>query len=153
MESAKNQIKLIPIGTTALVKECAPLLMEAYNTEPWNDQWTFDRAFDRVNYGFLSPNFFGLAAMRNHEVIACLFGNFEPNDKGDFFYLRDMMVADQERRTGLGSMLLDSLKKHLETIGVKSVLMITNNSHHTVPFYKKNGFSFLEEMKVMYIDE
>ena len=153
MESVKIKIELIPIKTEALIKECAPLLMEAYNAEPWNDQWTLDRAFERLNYGFLSPNFFGLAAIRNDRVIACLFGNFEPNDKGDFFYLRDMMVADQERRTGLGSMLLDSLKKHLEIVGVKSVLMLTHNSYHTVPFYQKNGFQFLDEMRIMYIDE
>ena len=152
MRISKNSVIVERILTENLLKSCAPLLVEAYNAKPWNDNWSEERALKKIRYAFEAPRFLGFAAEKNGQYLGCLVGNIEPNDQEDYFYLRDMFVAESQRHLGIGSLLLKNLKVELEKIGIKSILLFTSSKYQTSDFYIKNGFKFLDGMCLMYID-
>jgi aminoglycoside 6'-N-acetyltransferase I len=120
--------------------ECAQLLMVTFNTEPWNDNWTLDRAKKALAWTLRVPGFVGLVTL-DDGIAGFATGYREPDDVRDVFYLNTFCVKPDVQGRGVGSRLLEHLKAHLEESGVNTIYLITNRGTPAEAFYKKNGYT------------
>lgn len=137
------------IGTKEVLNKCSHLSVRVYNSNPWNDAWTEEKAYERLSCYYNTPNFIGLVALEKEVILGCLLGNIEPYFSGDYFYLKEMFVATNSQRNGIGSKLIKHLKDHLITYNVNSILLFTSKDLFPYVFYKKIGFKPIDNMCMM----
>lgn len=145
-----EDITLKMIDSTDSLKKCAALLAEAYNAPPWQDNWTEEKAFEKLNFYFNSPNFYGLMAFQGDKIAGGCVGNIEPYFTGNYFFLKDMFVSVGSQRQGVGSRLIMALREYLDSSGVNTIILFTSNQHFTYDFYMKNDFKIMEGICMMH---
>ncbi len=131
------------------VRACARLFTDVNNAPPWNDGWTEDRSVRRLTDIFSSPGSWGIAASSAQRLVAFLIGNIEAFYDGDHFCLREMVVATEAQRRGLGSRLLAEAERRLRAQGVSEVYLLTSRGNGTAEFYEKNGYAGWTTMTMM----
>lgn len=132
-----------------VIEECALLYVDTFNSEPWNDKWEFDSAYNRLKDIYNTPGFYGLVALEDGIIVAAVFGCVEFWFKGKAYDLKEMFVKNEVRGKGIGSMLLDTLNTRLHDKGVNSVYLFTAEGDMTERFYSKNGYRKIEGMIMM----
>jgi aminoglycoside 6'-N-acetyltransferase I len=150
---ATPSLSIQPLQSPALFHECARLLMAAYNAEPWNDAWTEGKAYEKLMCFFNSPHFFGLVAQEGDTVRGCCVGNVEPYYTGDYFYLKEMFVAPDAQRQGIGARLMAALKAHLDAIDIRTIILFTSQQTFPFDFYRKEDFQLMEGMCMMHFEK
>lgn len=145
-----DNIRIERIESPEILEKCAEILVDAYNSEPWNDSWTKEKALEKLTCFYNSPKFLGWMAFQENDLIGCSVGNIEPYYTGDYFYLKEMFVSFQSQKNGIGTRLLVSIQEHLETIDVKTIILFTGKDFFPFDFYLKHGFNEMEEMRMMH---
>ncbi|MGB3692240.1 MAG: GNAT family N-acetyltransferase [Spirulinaceae cyanobacterium] len=153
MEKAIGDIKISKIESIQTLEKCSESLVSAYNGEPWHDNWTKEKALEKLTCFYNSPKFLGWMAMQEDKLLGCCVGNIEPYYIGDYFYLKEMFVSVQSQRMGVGSKLMASLKGYLETIGIETIILFTSKEAFPFDFYQKTGFKEMKGMRMMYFGQ
>ena len=144
-------MKIERVQSLEILRRCSPILVKAYNGEPWNDSWTEEKAFEKLSCFFNSPKFIGWVATEGDKILGCCVGNIEPYFTGDYFYLKEMFVSPDSQRKGVGAEIMKAVKTHLETIDIKTVILFTSNAAFPFEFYKKHSFNQMENMCMMHL--
>ncbi len=131
------------------LKFCADILVDAYNGEPWNDEWTRDKALEKLVCFFHSPKFHGWMAFENNKLSGCCVGNIEPYFSGDYFYLKEMFVLTKFQKKGIGKAMMSALREFLSEINIDTIILFTAKDFFPFDFYLKTGFSEMEGMRMM----
>ncbi len=145
-----DNIKINKIESIQFLDKCADILVEAYNADPWNDNWTKEKALEKLTCFYNSPKFIGFTATGDNKLLGCVIGNIEPYYTGDYFYLKEMFVSVQSQNKGVGAQLITTVKEHLKTINIKTIILFTSKDFFPFDFYLKSGFSEMEEMRMMH---
>jgi aminoglycoside 6'-N-acetyltransferase I len=138
-----NNIKKVQI------EKCAEVYVKVNNAEPWNDEWTLETAYRRLNDIYTAPNFAGVLYVENGEVEGAILGNYEQFFDGMHYNLREMFVSNELQRTGIGSKMLRTLEGQLKLYGVTTIILFTSKGNGTSRFYLKNGFGEWDNMVIM----
>jgi ribosomal protein S18 acetylase RimI-like enzyme len=69
------------------------------------------------------------------------------DSNGGIYYLVNVGISKNYQNTGLGSKLLDETKKIAREMGFKRIVLGARNIESNVNFYRKNGFSKIEEVE------
>jgi aminoglycoside 6'-N-acetyltransferase I len=117
----------------------ARLYVEVFNAAPWNDQWTFPTALARLQDTLNTPGAFGLIADGDNPPGA-LIGYVEQWYDGRHFYLKELFVAPERQRTGIGTSLMHRLEVTLREQGVNRIYLLTEASGPAADFYSKRGY-------------
>ena len=123
--------------------------MKVFNAEPWNDEWTLEFAYNRLNDIFMSPNFVGVFYEEGNELKGAVLGNCEYWYQGMHYNLKEMFVTPELQGSGIGGKLLKSLEERLEESHVSTIILFTSKGNKTSDFYEKNNFIELESMAMM----
>jgi GNAT superfamily N-acetyltransferase len=123
------------------LSECALLYVQVFNSAPWNDQWTVEKAHKRLLDIHDSPGFVGLKFMMEGQIKGAVLGNREQWFKGMHYNLREMLVSNELQGSGFGTQLIHALEKELKGLDVGSIYLFTSKENGTERFYLKNGFS------------
>lgn len=137
------------INSIDQLDQCAALLVDAYNGEPWNDSWTQEKALEKLQCFFHSPKFRGWVAIREGVYVGCCVGNIEPYYTGDYFYLKEMFVPGKYQHAGIGSHLFQTIKNEMKEEKIEMMILFTSNESFPFTFWEKQGFNAMEEMKMM----
>lgn len=89
---------------------CVPMYCSAFNEAPWNDDWSEDAAFERLDTFTQIPHFHGLALVFDDKPVAMICGWGERWAKGWMFLIKEMCVHPNYRRTGLGTELVEKFE-------------------------------------------
>ncbi len=152
-EETTSNIIIKRIDSPLLLRVCSSLLKEVYNAEPWNDNWTEEKALEKLECFYNSPRFFGYMALQEEKILGCCVGNMEPYYTGDYFYLKEMFVSVHAQRKGIGQQLLNHLKKQLEQLTIHQIILFTSRSMFPFHFYQKTGFTVMEDMCMMHFEQ
>jgi len=143
----KHDIVIEKITSLNQLEKCAEIYPEAYNAEPWNDNWTYETAKALLTCYYNTPDFKGWAAIANNKIIGCAIGNVEPYYSGNIFILKELFVSANMQEAGIGSSLLAVMKQTLGKMNIKMIILSTYRSIFN--FYKKSGFEEMEEVGTM----
>ena len=96
-----------------------------------------------------TPGFVGIKAMKDEGMVGFVMGYAESFDAGSDFYLKEMCVLPKLQRQGIGSLLLEELKKQLRQVGARTLYLLTPKETPAAWFYEKNGFQTSKKMIMM----
>lgn len=131
------------------ISSCAKIFCEVFNNPPWNENWVLSSAIPRLKETFEHPGFFGLKADSDSKIVGFVMGYTETWHEKKHYYLKEMCVIPEKQRRGIGSSLLDELKKHLIYRQGSNIYLLTLRDSQAQSFYAKNGFYVSDTMIVM----
>jgi aminoglycoside 6'-N-acetyltransferase I len=139
----------IQIFTEQHLNECAFLLIEVFNSEPWNENWNFEKAKLLLSQILNTPGCLGLVLQQQNIILGFVIGYCEQRDKGKNFFLKEMCVRSNQQRQGIGTKLIQKLTYRLNQAGVNFIYLLTMKDEYTEEFYLKNGFQSSLRMIIM----
>ncbi|MGN2338458.1 GNAT family N-acetyltransferase [Clostridium cagae] len=130
------------------IEACAKIFVEAFNTEPWNDNWNIESAYRRLHDIYKSPNFLGVKYTENNEIFGALFGNCEEWFEGRQFNIKEVFVSKKIQGKNIGSKLINSAENEVKKLGVDFMFLSTQNNN-LKNFYLKHNFKETNSLCIM----
>ncbi len=132
---------------------CVRVLLDAYNREPWNNQWTRETAERYLGEFVSSKDFFGFVACREGgEVVGAMFAHGKTWWTGDEAYVDELFVRSDCQRQGYGKALIRQGEDYCKTKGLTGLTLLTNRYMPAKDFYEKNGYKLAEHIAFLYKD-
>ena len=125
------------------------VFIEAFNSEPWNDEWTIDSASKRLQQMIRCDGFYGLAAYSEDKLVGLILGNCEYYYDGIDFVVKEFCVDKNIKGKGIGSILLDEFTSRLKNKEIRRIILNTCRGEATEGFYIRKGFNTIEDMICM----
>ncbi|MCY6372129.1 GNAT family N-acetyltransferase [Clostridium ganghwense] len=134
------------------LEECANLLISTFNSEPWNEKWTFKTASKRLEETYKTHNFKGWVYKKDDKIIGVIMGNCEQWYEGFQYYIKDFFVDSTIQNRGIGSKILKYSEEELKAVDVNSIHFWTLKGGRIERFYKKNGYEVPSMLTLMIKD-
>jgi len=125
---------------------CAHELIAAFREEPWDEIWTYDQSFTRIDELMSARVSRGFVCMDGSTCVSMLCGRIMTYQDKKQFWIDEFSVHPAWQRQGIGSMMLAFLREELlkETPPIDYMALNTERGFPSVAFYEKNGFVQLD---------
>ncbi|MGL4337675.1 MAG: GNAT family N-acetyltransferase [Turicibacter sp.] len=131
------------------LNQLATLYVAAFNSEPWNDEWTTETAYKRLAQMLNCEGFDGLVAYQGDDMVGMILGNHEYYYNGMQFHVKEFCVDLNRRGEGIGPKLINEFIVKLQSKGIHEVILMTSRTEATEGFYQKLGFQSYNQMVMM----
>jgi ribosomal protein S18 acetylase RimI-like enzyme len=120
---------------------CAELYAASFKQPPWNEDWVLDEVLLRLGNFISAPSSIAIQAKDGDHLIGFIMGETEQWNGSKYFYLKEICVAPETQRKGVGKMMMDILEKQLAELGIAKLYLITQREGIPANFYASLGFS------------
>lgn len=134
------------------IDSCMQLLISVFNAEPWNDNWSRERAKIYLEEYIKSPGFRGVVVEIDETIKGFIFGSRKSWWSGDECFVNEFCVDNALQRRGIGTYLLRFLEETLQNEGVQRITLLTERGIAAESFYMKNDFREVDRLVFMYKD-
>ncbi|WP_195987742.1 GNAT family N-acetyltransferase [Clostridium sp. D53t1_180928_C8] len=133
-------------------ESCAYELIEAFKEEPWNEEWTFEQAFTRIDEIMSSRVSRGYVIYDGDVVAAMACGRIMTYIDFKELWIDEFSVNPLYHRKGIGSKMMEFIRSELkkEKIKISYLALNTESDYPCVSFYKNNGFRISETNVAMF---
>jgi ribosomal protein S18 acetylase RimI-like enzyme len=131
------------------INEIAEIYVDAFNCEPWNDEWTIESASKRISQMMNCEGFDGLIVCEDEKILGMILGNHEHYYNGMHFHIKEFCVDLNLRGKGVGAQLIEEFTQRLKYKGIDEIILCTSRGDVTEGFYRKHGFKSFEGMVMM----
>ncbi|RSL29243.1 N-acetyltransferase [Salibacterium salarium] len=139
----------IELMTIDKLEQCIELYMKVFNSEPWNETWSYEVAKERLSDIINTPKFLGFSLYIEDSLIGFIAGNNKKSYQGLTYYLAELCVSNEIQGKGYGTKLLKFLENELKYRDTKSLYLLTSNGGLAEAFYKKNGYQINDNRLVI----
>jgi aminoglycoside 6'-N-acetyltransferase I len=129
---------------TENLPQFTPLYLSVFNAAPWFDGWQSDAVNERLQTFAASPRFHGLGLLIDGEPVALILGWGERWIKTWNFQIKEICVATNHQRAGIGRDLLREFESRLHPLGFHSMFLNTASHVPAFVFYQQQGFKPLD---------
>ena len=134
------------------VQACAKVYVNAYQTEPWNEEYEISEVEKYIS-SYLNSDTKVCFALQDEEIIkGVALGFIVPSISGPYFRLEDICIDSTEQRKGYGSVFMELLSIEAAKLGCDSIILGTQKDFPSHHFYLKNGFKEVESV-LLYKDD
>ncbi|MGG4471453.1 GNAT family N-acetyltransferase [Paenibacillus alvei] len=140
--------EIVPI-TVDTIEQCIELYISVFNSEPWNETWTYPSAKERLTDLLDTPKFLGFLLYEKGDLIGFIAGHSKKSYAGSTFYLAELCINNRIQGKGYGTKLLNCLEDELQKRDIQSLYLLTANGGAAEMFYLKNGYEINENRVVM----
>ena len=131
---------------SSMLQECIDLYQEVFSKEPWLEN-SARKDVERYFLSFMDSNkFVGYVLKANHKIIAVSIGFLKPWIKGEEYYIDQFYVDYNSQGKGIGTFFMNKMKEHLIELGIHAIILSTEKRFPSYHFYKKNGFSQVDDL-------
>lgn len=127
------------------------LYVSVFSSPPWNEDWEFAWAYERLNWIFQSQGFTGYMALEGEETLGAIMGHFVPFKGKTGFTIVEFLVATNHQNRGIGSRLLTQLESELQLANYDFVSLLTAKDTNPESFYIKH--SYQREHKIVLLNK
>ena len=131
------------------LKDMATLFVKAFNTYPWNEEWTEEIAYKRLAQMISCDGFYGMVVIKDSRIVGMIFGRQEQYYNGVIFEIKEFCVDITLGIKGLGTQVYNVFENRLKEMGIKEIVLNTCRSDKTIGFYEKQGFKVSDNIVVM----
>ncbi len=132
------------------IDACAGLLMEAYNCEPWNNQWREETAKSYLSEFLENNNFVGYAAFKDETMVGAVFAHQRTWWTNDEVYIDELFISPASQGKGYGTKLLGRIEEYARSRKLGGVTLLTNKYFPAMNFYKKKDYTQAEHVVFLY---
>ena len=125
-------------------------LMAAFKEVPWNENWTFEEAFLRIDELMASRMSRGYVIEEDDKVIGMCIGRLMTYTGFRELWVDEFSIHPEHQSQGLGRKLLDYAKQEVAKEGITNLCLTTIKGYPAVEFYQKNGFKPSETVLFMH---
>lgn len=134
--------------TTDDYEEIANLLIKAFKNPPWNEEWDYNQAFQRILQLDDGKYTRCYAYLINNKIVGVMCGKIVTYVKDVELMIEDFYVDPDYQRMGIGHKMMALLEKEINE--VDNFTLLTGRNFYSVDFYQKNGFSIKDSIVFMY---
>ncbi|MFF2482754.1 GNAT family N-acetyltransferase [Paenibacillus sp. NPDC058071] len=127
-------------------ERCISLFIEVFNSEPWNDKWSREKAERYLNDYIHAPGFKGIVAEEEGTINGFIFGISKRWWSADEFFIHEMCVRSATQRTGIGTRMFNYLDQMLKEEAIENITLLTDRGVPAEAFYIKNGFKEIKRI-------
>ena len=125
---------------------CAKVYVNAYKTEPWNEEYERSEVEKYIS-SYLNSDTKVCFSLQDGDVIkGVALGFVVPSISGPYFRLEDIFIDSIEQRKGYGSVFMELLSIEAAKLGCDSLILGTQKDFPSHHFYLKNGFQEVESV-------
>ena len=128
------------VVTAKDVEAFAELFTLVYNAPPWHDGWSVPVAEERLRGLAAAPRFQALGAYQAGTGVGLVMGSGERSVKGWVLHIREMLVAPDLQRSGIGRKLLAEFERSLAGSYI-GVYLQTGGQLPAHEFYASCGYA------------
>ena len=107
------------------LEDLARLMVEVFNTPPWNDTWTEETASESLLSLIDAPGFYGNVMVEGTAIIGAIMGNKRLYSTETTYYLYEFFVSDKYRGKGVSKKLYEKTMSELKKEGVSGAFFTT----------------------------
>ena len=126
--------------TDDALRDAAELFTKSFNSPPWNDQWSEEKAFRRLSAMAHAEKAYGLCMYDEGRLLGIVLGHREEYYDGTEFLLKEFAVDNESRGKGLGTIMMEELRNRLKAKNIRRIVLVTLDDRRTTSFYRKQGF-------------
>ena len=135
------------------ISKCAKTLIEAFKAEPWNENWTFEQAYTRIDEimsGRVSRGYIVFDKEKN-VVVGMVIGRIMTYISKKELWLDEVSIHPDYQRNGIGTKMFEYVKQELckENDEIDHIVLTTMRGYPSVAFYEKIGFHIDENVIFM----
>ncbi|RYD23790.1 MAG: GNAT family N-acetyltransferase [Verrucomicrobiaceae bacterium] len=128
---------------------CVEIFVSTFAQPPWEETWDRGVVRERLEQIVRTPGAFGVVVGNGDGLAGFALGFSEPWHEGSHFYLKEMCIAHDRQRQGLGTRLLEFLSGELEGRDTRRIYLLTARGDMSEAFYAKAGFYTSPKMILM----
>jgi len=132
------------------IPSCAKALIETFKEEPWNENWTYEEAYTRIDELMASRMSRGFVIVDNDKVVGMCIGRIMTYTGFKELWIDEFSVHPTYQGQRLGSKLLEFTKEALTEEKVGNMCLTTSKGYPAVKFYEQNGFTLSETVVFMH---
>lgn len=131
------------------IEQCIELYISVFNSEPWNESWTYSTAKERLTDFIHTPKYLGFLLYEEDQLIGLVAGKGKKTDVGGTFYLAELCISNRIQGKGYGTILLQHVEKELRKKEIHGLYLLTAHGGLAETFYRKNGYEIHENRMVL----
>ncbi len=135
------------------ISMCADTLIKAFKEEPWNEEWTFEQAYTRLDELMSARVSRGYIVLDSEEkvVVGMVIGRIMTYMSKKELWLDEVSIHPNYQRKGIGTRMLEYVRGELkeEPEEISYIVLTTVRGYSSVSFYEKNGFETDENIIFM----
>jgi ribosomal protein S18 acetylase RimI-like enzyme len=121
--------------------QVADLFVRVFNLPPWNEDWSYEKAYNHIETISNAPDFIGFVAVNEDLLLAVLLGRLQDNLPNRIFRIGEIFVEPDYHRQGIGTALLCHLNQQMCELSVHRITATTLAESPAAYFYMRQGFS------------
>jgi ribosomal protein S18 acetylase RimI-like enzyme len=120
---------------------CAQLYAEIFNSPPYQEKWTYEKALARLREFWRDCSFGCFVAEQQGRVVGFAFCSYHTWWSGRVMRIEELGVDFRLQRHGIGTTLLEHcVAAGRQAEGIRSVEVVTPRTIPALEFYKAHGF-------------
>lgn len=133
--------------TRADFPACARELIAAFAEPPWNEVWTYEQAYDRIEEIMSARVSRGWVCMDGDRCVSMLSGRIMTYQDVKQLFIDEFSVHPAYQQQGVGSRMLAFMREELkrESMVIRHLALNTEKGFPCVDFYLRNGFVTLDD--------
>lgn len=125
----------------------AKVMMRAFANPPWNEDWDYSRAYQRIEQLDDGKYTRCYVYEENEKIIGVLCGKLITYVNNLELMIEDCYIDPDYQRLGIGGKLMQGVVDRLKE--VDAFTLLTGQGFYSVDFYLKNGFKINNNLVLM----
>jgi aminoglycoside 6'-N-acetyltransferase I len=142
-------MEIKPITKTNL-GDCVNTFIKAYNSPPWNCQWTEEKAVQYLSELIDSIYFRGGILYDNTKVVGAILGHYKTWWTARQLVIDEFFITPESQHQGYGKNLMGWFEQYANSHQIDLLVLMTNKYLPAYRFYEKVGFTMADQYTFMF---